>query len=175
MMFCFLSPLCGDELDFSSEFKILKNNTFYRTSPEIQLKCRQWADKFKSRYGEKVFDSLIKKFIETSTYKSLSKKAKVLQEQESARILKKKIQMLASEVPILWSRYRRLENKIRLYPDFSPGARGNFYRTLAINEAMEAYKEYNKAYLKHNQLVAEYNQKYLGSLDFFTDHLEDRW
>ncbi len=159
-------------VSFQSDFEILINNTFRRTSPEIQIACRRWADKFTARYGEEVFDSLIERFITTKTYQQLRREAESLQSTDEAHKLASRVTALAYQVPVLWKRYRDLKREAQDVSLFSGLERDMALRHRIEDEARRAFEDYLEIYQRHNRLVADYNKKYLGGLEFFTDHLE---
>lgn len=158
-------------VSFASDFEVLVTNTFGRTSPEVQVECRQWAAKFTERYGEEVFDSLIERFVATTTYQRLSREAEVLQSSPDAAKLARRIESLALQVPVLWKRYRNLKREAVDVSLFSGLEKDLVLRRRIEDEARRSFEDYLETYQRHNRLVAEYNKKNLGGLEFFTEHL----
>ncbi len=178
-----LIPCClGDDIalpsadarvstSFTSDFEMLIKNTFGRISPEIQIECRHWSESFTNRYSEEVFDSLIERFIATSTYRRLRREAEVLQSSPEAKKLAIRIDSMALQVPVLWRRYRNLKREALDISLFSGLERDMVLRRRVDEEARRAFEDYLETYQRHNRLVAEYNKNYLGGLEFFTEHL----
>lgn len=149
------------------EYDMLEKGLFGRTSEAVQKKVMEWAEGFKKEFGEEAFDALLDRYTKTPRFEEKALRAYEFQFSEVARATYAEIEILSRLIPETFSRWKRLARDSRR-------DRRTVSRNLAEtvkrlrDEADNCFAELRNLVEKHNRLVANYNTRYLGGLEFYS-------
>lgn len=154
------------EIFEQTEWQMLEKGLFRRSDSRVQDEILDWSSKFRSRFGEKAFETLLTRFMRSQRYRELKVQANALRSQPEAGRMMREIERLSNLIPERhrqWlSAARDTRSERHRAREFSEFLRSN--RT----DAERLWRELSDLVQRHNGLVREYNTKYMGGVEFYT-------